>query len=288
MMRGDDHPPRRLMPAVSERIRSHLETLSPNDRRIAARLLDHRVEAPFETAESLAAKVGVSKAAVVRFATRVGFAGFGELHEALAGEAMARLERVADVPSGERRVVDRLLSAARADLDSTSASLDRAAFDSAVTMLCKGSGKIGIFGHRKSAALAEYAYYLLNPLLPNVWPIAAGEPAIADQLIDLEPRDRLIAFTFRRYARVTAEVVRFFHDAGAAVVMVTDDLLAPAAGQASQLLVCAPAERERFASAATAVVVLEALAAEIAVRKGRSSGRRLDTAEQLWKQFGTY
>ena len=69
-------------------------------------------------------------------------------------------------------------------------------------MLTKGSGKIGIFGHRKSAALAEYAYYLLNPLLPNAWPIAAGEPGIADQLIDLEPRDRLIAFTFRRYAKV--------------------------------------------------------------------------------------
>jgi DNA-binding MurR/RpiR family transcriptional regulator len=277
-----------MTPSVAELIRSHLDALSPNDRRIASRLLDHPVQAPFETAESLAAKAGVSKAAVVRFATRVGFAGFGELHDALAGEAMAKLERAPDVSGGDKRVVDQLLSAARADLDSTSEGLDRAAFEAAVAMLCRGSGKIGIFGHRKSAALAEYAYYLLNPLLPNVWPIAAGEPAIADQLIDLEPRDRLIAFTFRRYARVTAEVVRFFHDAGAPVVLVTDDLLAPAAGQASHLLVCAPAERERFASAASAVVLLEALAAEIAVRKGRSSGRRLDTAEQLWKQFGTY
>jgi hypothetical protein len=34
--------------------------------------------------------------------------------------------------------------------------------------------------------------------------------------------------------------------------------------------------------------VLEALAAEIALRKRRSTGRRLDAAEQLWKQFGTY
>ena len=81
-------------------------------------------------------------------------------------------------------------------------------------MLCRGHGKIGIFGHRKSAALAEYAYYLLNPLLSNVWPIAAGEPTIADQLIDLEPRDRLLAFTFQRYAKVTGEVVRLFRAAG--------------------------------------------------------------------------
>jgi hypothetical protein len=35
------------------------------------------------------------------------------------------------------------------------------------------------------------------------------------------------------------------------------------------------------------LVVLEALAAEIAVR-ARSTSDRLDAAEQLWKQFGTY
>jgi DNA-binding MurR/RpiR family transcriptional regulator len=121
-----------------------------------------------------------------------------------------------------------------------------------------------------------------------VWPIAAGEPAIADQLIDLEPRDRLLAFTFRRYAKVTGEVVRSFHEVGAPVVLVTDDPLAPASGLATHVLVCPPAERGEFDSSASGLVLLEALAAEIAVRQGRSTGRRLDAAEQLWKQFGTY
>ena len=147
-------------------------------------------------------------------------------------------------------------------------------------MLCRGHGKIGIFGHRKSAALAEYAYYLLNPLLSNVWPIAAGEPTIADQLIDLEPRDRLLAFTFQRYAKVTGDVVRLFRAAGAPVVLITDDLLAPAAGQANHVLVC-QGQATASASAATAIVVLEALAAAIALRKGGARNPRMDTAEQL-------
>ena len=199
---------------VADRIRAHLDELSPNDRRIARQLLDHYAQAPFETAESLATKVGVSKAAVVRFAVRVGFPGFSELHEALREEAVARLSGPAAVDGGGD-VIDAVAERARTDLAAMRAGVDRRAFDEAVGMLTKGSGKIGIFGHRKSAALAEYAYYLLNPLLPNAWPIAAGEPGIADQLIDLEPRDRLIAFTFRRYAKVTAEVVRSFHEAGA-------------------------------------------------------------------------
>jgi DNA-binding MurR/RpiR family transcriptional regulator len=277
-------------PGVAALIRARLDQLSPNDRRIAAQILDNYAEAPFETAESLAALAGVSKAAVVRFATRVGFSGFTELHAALRHEAVERLERRdggQDDPDGGG-VLERFVGRARADLASTEAGMDEAEFAAAVRLLTRGNGKLGIFGHRKSAALAEYAYYLLNPLIANVWPIAAGEPGIADHLIDLEPRDRLLAFTFRRYAKLTADVVREFHDAGAPTVLVTDDVMAPAAALATHVLVCRPSSPGGFETAATGLVVLEALAAEIALRTKRSSGRRLDAAEHLWKQFGTY
>jgi DNA-binding MurR/RpiR family transcriptional regulator len=275
---------------VAGLIRARLDELSPNDRRIARQLLDHWVEAPFETAESLAGKAGVSKAAVVRFATRVGFPGFTELHDALRKEALERLRHAgpeAETPAAAG-VLERWVERARADLTATLASVDRGEFDAAVRLLARGTGKLGIFGYRKSVALAEYAYYLLNPLLANVWPIAAGEPGIADHLIDLEPRDRLVAFTFKRYAKVTTDVVRYFHEAGAPSVLVTDDLMAPAASLATHVLVCQPAQTGGFETSAAGMVVLEALAAEIALRTRRSSERRLDVAEQLWKQFGTY
>jgi DNA-binding MurR/RpiR family transcriptional regulator len=275
---------------VAALIRARLDRLSPNDRLIATHILANYAEAPFETAESLAAATGVSKAAVVRFATRVGFPGFRELHAALREEAVERLGR------GGRRggapaedgVLGRFLDRARADLASTGEAIDEAEFAAAVRLLMRGTGKLGIFGHRKSATLAEYAYYLLNPLIANVWPIAAGEPSIADHLIDLEPRDRLLAFTFRRYAKLTTDVVREFHNAGAPTVLVTDDVMAPAAALATHVLVCPSSSPGGFETAATGLVVLEALAAEIALRTKRSSGRRLDAAEHLWKQFGTY
>ena len=66
-------------------IRSRLPELSPNDRRIAAWLLEHEAEAPFQTAESLARGAGVSKAAVVRFGSRLGFGGYAGLSDAMAG-----------------------------------------------------------------------------------------------------------------------------------------------------------------------------------------------------------
>lgn len=276
------------MPTVAELIHEHRERFSPNDLRVARQLLDHPVEAPFLTVETLARAAGVSKAAVVRFSARLGFAGFAQLSGALAAEAIERMSPPVEDAGARAGVLGRFVERAREDLAATRDSVDPVQLEAAVGMLCEGAGKIGIFGHRKSAALAEYAYYLLNPLLSNAWPIAAGEPGIADHLIDLEPHDRLLAFTFRRYAKVTAEVVGLFHRAGAQVVLITDDLLAPAAAQATHVLVCRPGSRDGFSSSAPGIVVLEALAAEIALRRGPAGGRRMDMAEQLWRRFGTY
>src|SRR3954453_22417187 len=88
-----------MLDAVSEPvdvpalIRARLPELSPNDRRIAAWLLEHEAEAPFQTAESVARGAGVSKAAVVRFGSRLGFGGYAGLSEAMAGAASQRLSR---------------------------------------------------------------------------------------------------------------------------------------------------------------------------------------------------
>jgi DNA-binding MurR/RpiR family transcriptional regulator len=83
-------------------------------------------------------------------------------------------------------------------------------------------------------------------------------------------------------------VLRSFNEAGAQTVLITDDLLAPAAGLATHVLACAPAAPGEFDTAAPGIVLVEALAAAIAARvRGRSDQRR-DLAERLGKQFGTY
>src|SRR3954454_22890541 len=123
--------------SVAERIRRHLDQLSPNDRRIAHHLLDHPAHAPFETAEALSAPTGVSKAAVVRFSNRVGFSGFDELHEALRAEAVARLS-VAREENGRGDMVDAVATRARSDLEAMRGGIDRAQFAAAVSLLGKG------------------------------------------------------------------------------------------------------------------------------------------------------
>jgi DNA-binding MurR/RpiR family transcriptional regulator len=274
---------------VGSHIRSRLSILSPNERRIAAWLLEHMPEAAFETADSLARKVGVSKAAVVRFGSKLGFGGFAGLHDAIAEGAMARLiERAAPLGAPRASLLDRWLAAASADLIATRRSVSDELLESAAELLRAPGGRTFVFGQRKSAALAEYAFFLLNPLIPHVLTIEEGAGTVADALIDVGPDDRLLAVTFRPYARLTADVIDWFARAGGAVVLVCDDPLIPQAAHAQHTLVCAPESPGPFASAVAGLFVVEALAAYVAAGTPGGTERRLGAAQELWARFGTY
>ena len=202
-------------------IRSRLPELSPNDRRIAAWLLEHEAEAPFQTAESLARGAGVSKAAVVRFGSRLGFGGYAGLSEAMAGAASQRLARQGGAgraaPHGH--LLDRWLSACLGDLEATRSAISDDLLDAVATLLLAGDGRTYVFGQRKSASLAEYAFFLLSPLVPNVQLIASGTASLADLLLDVHAGDRLLVLTFRPYARMAGEVIEFFRQAGGSIVL---------------------------------------------------------------------
>jgi DNA-binding MurR/RpiR family transcriptional regulator len=284
-------------PDVAARIRARLPDLSPNDRLIADHLLRDPAAASYASAEALARAVGVSKAAVVRLGVRLGFGGYAGLQDALAADVQRRLQAGAALapepePVGPARPqghpLARWHSAIRADLEASVEATGSETLDRAAAILESGEGWIHVFGQRASAALAEYAYFLLNPLLPNVVRVESGESAIADHLLDIGPEDRLLAVTFRRYAQLTTEVVSYFADAGAPVVLLTDSTAAPAAARATETLVCANDSPAPFFTVATGVFMLEVLAATLLERNPQTAGRRLGDAERVWGRFGTY
>ena len=270
---------------VAARIRAQLDRLSPNDRRIADWIIGHEDEAPFETAESLAAKVGVSKAAVVRLGTRLGFGGFAGLREALAAVARERLTRQnGDAEMvGEGHTLDRWLASGADSLASTRSLLSDAEVDAVADLLLEPGGRTYVLGQRKSAGLAEYLFFLLSPVVPNVQLISLGSATVADMLLDVSPQDRLLALTFRPYARLTGEVVDYFSQAGAHVTLLTDE--ASHAG-VEHMLTCAPASPGPFPTAIGALYAIEALAACVSERVRDED--RLNAARELWGRFGTF
>jgi DNA-binding MurR/RpiR family transcriptional regulator len=279
------HPPGEPID-VPALIRTRLDELSPNDRRVATWLLEHPLEASLETADSLARKAGVSKAAVVRFGTRLGFGGYAGLHEAIARGAIERLARHEGERSAPRgHVLDRWQAAALESVEATRRLNRDEAFDRAAAALDDERGRTYVCGLRTSSALAEYGFFLLNPLLANVQAVEVGAMTLADTLIGVGPEDRLLAITFRRHAKLTLEVIDYFHAARAAVVLVTDDPALSAARAGDHVLACQRQSAGLFGTGVGGLFLIEALAAAVAERVEERGGSRLGRVERLWDRF---
>ena len=203
-----------------------------------------------------------------------------------AGAASQRLARQGGSGRARyRRSLDRWFSACVADRATRNAISD-VLLDTVATLLLAGDGRTYVVGQRKSASLAEYAFFLLSPLVPNVQLIASGTASLADLLLDVHAGDRLLVLTFRPYARLAGEVIEFFRQAGGIIILISDDALAAPARLADHVLVCAPDSPGPFASAVGGMFVVEAVAAAVAERV--SDEGRQAAARALWGRFGTY
>src|SRR5881397_3439126 len=89
-----------LRQELDVRVADARRRLSRNDELILAFLRDHLDELAFHTAESLAQGTGVSAAAVVRFARRLGFASFRELRDRARAELQAPPDAAASMAGG--------------------------------------------------------------------------------------------------------------------------------------------------------------------------------------------
>ncbi len=137
-------------------------------------------------------------------ASKLGFGGFAGLHDAIAEGAMAPASRARGAAPERRGRRARPLADGgerRPDRDAEVACR-RAARGRSAELLRSRRGRTYVFGQRKSAALAEYAFFLLNPLIPHVAADRGGAGERRGPLIDVGPDDRLLAFTFRPYARL--------------------------------------------------------------------------------------
>ena len=234
--------------------------LSGNDERIARFLRDHLDELAFHTAESLAQGAGVSAAAAVRFARRLGYSSFRELRE----RARAQLQAVQVQAPGAAQTAPSTL-ARKAQRDIASLELLPRLLDESLTAAARvvaDAHATWFLANRETYGLAVYAYRLLHHAVARVNLV---DPSFPDPLRDLGNGDAVIACTFRPYARETLELVAHARSAGARILLLTDGL-AHDFIQPSDIVLAVPVDSPTlFLSFTPAVCVLETLAAMVAM-----------------------
>jgi DNA-binding MurR/RpiR family transcriptional regulator len=232
--------------------------LSGNDERIAAFLREHLDELAFHTAESLAQGAGVSAAAVVRFARRLGYASFRELRDRARAELRPE-PAPAPTPAASSSTLARKTRRDVASLELLPHLLDeqlavaaRAMADAAATW---------VLANRETYGLAVYAQRLLHQVRSGVGLV---DPSYPDALRDVDAATAVLACTFRPYARQTLDLVAHARSAGARIVLLTDGLAHDFIDPGDVVLAVPVDSPTLFLSFTPAVCVLEALAATIA------------------------
>jgi DNA-binding MurR/RpiR family transcriptional regulator len=254
--------------------------LSSADQQILAYLTDNPDGLAFHTAESLSAKAGVSRAAVVRFAKRLGYTGFTDFRTAARDAMMTSQE--SPLSRFSQAEPDTLVE--RKALQDTrnilaAAGLVRDALAPAAQAVASAR-RVLIMGMRMSYGLAAHLHRLLNEIRDGVTLIDPGFP---DQVIGACSRDIVIVFLFRRYSRLTVDLLADVANSGAPVVLITDGRGHPWAAAAQHVLVAPVDGPALYDSMVAPMWILESLAAEVAAVRPKQSRARLEAVERFTK-----
>jgi DNA-binding MurR/RpiR family transcriptional regulator len=253
--------------------------LTANDERIIEHIRGELHSVAFHTSDSLAQASGVSRAAVVRFARKLRFAGFTEFRDAARGaireDRESPLSRFAHDQLATS-ALDRKIQQDVANLVATRA-LAEDTIKSAAPRVAQAE-RVYVIASRKSYGLAMYFQRVLRGVRSNVHLVDPGFP---DELADLTSRDVVVACIFRRYSRHSIALLESARRAGACTIVVTDGRSHDFA-QDSDLVLAAVADSSTLYDSMVAPVwVLEALVVETAAVDRDRSRDTLAAAEQF-------
>lgn len=272
---------------VASRIRERMGDYSPAERKVARTLLAAYPVAGFETVAGLAELAGVSGATVVRFSTRLGFGGFPDLQRALREELELRSASPAALyarTTGERSAplgdLAQLGEGPASDIQATFAGLSQHDFDTTIEALANPKRRIWLTGGRYSTYLAEYLASSLEQLRPGARMVPQMASVRAATMIDLDAKDVIIAFDFRRYEERTRQVVQHAKNRKATIILITDAWVSPCAGDADAVLTSLSVERGAFDSVVPVMALIEAIFTATMDRIGPAARERMEAIEQ--------
>lgn len=274
-------------------LESKAHTFSKGQRAIAAYITESYDKAAFLTASKLGTIVGVSESTVVRFAMELGYDGYPSMQKALQEMVVNRLTSVQRMGVASDRIgnQDVLTAVIQSDIDKlrqTAETINKDHFNAAVEAVLKAR-RVFILGVRSTAPLASFLGYYLSQMLDTVHTVTtSGTSAVFEQVISVDERDAVIAFSFPRYSTSTAQGALYCRSKGAAVIGITDSALSPL-GRSSDHVLLAKSDMISLVDSLTAPLsIANALIVAIAARRERELEKKFSELERLWEKYNVY
>ncbi len=274
--------PQGLVNLVHER----MDSLTSAERRVARVFLASYPIAGLETVAQLATRAGTSGPTVMRFAGKLGFAGYQDFQDALRLEVQEKLtSSLAQFPEAGARgagdVVHESLQVFRQELDTSFAGISRAEFDAVVELLADQRYAVWCTGGRFSQIFAFFLFAHLHMMRSGCRHVVAAPTPGWDELIDAGKRTVLVVFDYRRYQNSTIEFARRAAEMGCPIVLFTDPWLSPIASVARHVLTCTVHGPSAFDTMVPGLALIETVVAALAVKLGAQARPRIEELERL-------
>lgn len=256
---------------LAEAINKSLTTMSPSEKKVARALIAEYPVSGLESVAKLARRASVSAPTVLRMLAKIGIHSYPKMQERLREEIGQRKASPIDQYESLGRVHDaeahHVLGAAQRvfqnGIESTFVGIPRSEFDQIVDLLADPKKRIWSVGGRYSTLLAEYLTMHLRMLRPGVSFVGRSESDKSLTLLDLGPRDVVLAFDYRRYQEPTVRFVERAKERRAKTVLFTDPWLSPAAKHADLLISSSVEAPSPFDSLVSSLALVESTIAGV-------------------------
>lgn len=259
--------------------------LTPTQRRIAEATLAEPTLLAFGTVSDLADRVGTSRPSIVRFATKLGFAGYTELQQHVRRDLSHRLSR----PSERIRSDDGRAQPAKTAISDAIASVFEALDGDRIAELTRPivqANKVWILSGETSQAGAHVMHSKLSIVRPGVR--ALEERSYGIDLGDAAPGDTAVVFDFFRYRTQVTLAARILAEAGVTIVAITDSPLSPLVELADTWCQIDVPAIGPFDSSVPIVAMCELLVARVAKDLKDQATNRVDRIETLWEETNAF
>lgn len=274
-------------------IEENMSTFSKGQKIIAKYILEQFDKAAFMTASKLGNTVGISESTVVRFAMRLGYAGYPELQDALQSLIRNRLTAVQRIEVTTSRLgnSDVLSSVLMSDIEKikmTLENIDRIEFEAVINSIINAK-KIYILGVRSSSALASFLGFYFNLIFDNVRLVhTTSVSEIFEQILRVKEDDVVIGISFPRYSKRTINALKYAKNCNSTVIAITDSISAPVAQYATHILT-AKSDMVSFVDSLVAPLsLINALIVALALRKKDDVANIFTKLENIWDEYNVY
>lgn len=276
---------------LRERLRQSLATGTKADKALANYVLARVGTIPFETAATLAEKVGVSEPTVGRFCRALGYRSFKDLKEQLGREIADRpwliSDRLRDFQQRAASGDDQLAEALRLEMAGLVAVYELARGEEwkrAVGRLA-GASRVFVAGFQTERGMAKIFANQLQYLRDGVQLVDLEGGNFAEVLATQGADLCLVLFEARRYSRLAVVLAREARKAGIYVMLVTDAFCVWGRDEVDDMFVV-PTEFNLFwDSTAPMASLCNLMMNSISIALGPAVEARMTRVSQLHSQF---